>query len=315
MFSEAGPDYTIMPLGPHNFGDLEKLYRAVYHTAAPRNYYLKKYDSMAPGLEPAGFVTYYKELFPVAFCGLIPCMLAYKDLQVPAGQLADAMTHPEHRRKGLITELINALVSVRRSAGTRLFFVFPNQDSYPIMADRMKWNGVGHMQSFSLQINAIPFSLLLKIPVLHNIYKTFAISNLNKYKAPSQELPNSVLMDGCGGIYRDDKIIRYRSFTGALVVRLAAQSRAWIRAGRAMYIGDMEIAEGEFDRCIGELKTIARHLGIRQIIFQTSKGTSLYHLFASRWAPGETFCIMIKDFDSGIPPEVLKFNFADIDIF
>jgi homospermidine synthase len=92
--------------------------------------------------------------------------------------------------------------------------------------------------------------------------------------------------------------------------------RVWISNKYGMMVGDMEgVNKINFISVINKLKKTAKKLGVGQIQFHCSPGTSLHDLFSANYKATPSFHVLFKDFGSAIAPEQVKFTFGDIDIF
>jgi hypothetical protein len=90
----------------------------------------------------------------------------------------------------------------------------------------------------------------------------------------------------------------------------------WISYKNDLVIGDAEgLDTSNFVLVMNQLKRIAKALGIRQIQFHASPGTSLHQLFSKAYKASPSFPVLFQDFGSSIPLEKIKFTIADIDIF
>ncbi len=315
MHSRAGQDYTIEPIGENNYADVAKLHYIVFGKYVDPQYYRNKYNTSKIGLESIGFLISYKDKTPVAFCGMIACHIGYQDQRIQAGQFLDAMTHPQHRGKGLYMEINELICSTAIEKGFKLFFGFPNQNAHPMFLNRAPWVCEQRMQCFEIKTNAIPFSYILKIPFLKAAYKGYQNAILKPWLDSDKSFSNLIINEDFAGVVRDRNYIDYKSYTGNKIIHLSNGAKAWIKAGFHLYLGDIELNGNDFESTLNEIKKIATRLGISRIIFQTSEGTALYHHFKKHYQSFETFFILLKDEGSDIPMDQLKFSFADIDIF
>ena len=81
-------------------------------------------------------------------------------------------------------------------------------------------------------------------------------------------------------------------------------------------IGDIEgLNEKNFTTVLETLIGIAKQLGVKGIQFHCSPGIQLHSLFSAYCEPSPSYHALFQDFGSPIPPEKIKFTFADIDVF
>lgn len=70
-----------------------------------------------------------------------------------ASHFMDAMTHPNFRRRGLFTHLIDRAVTVAEGKGIDICYTFPNEKSFPIYAKKPDWTCIGFPPIFVKPIN------------------------------------------------------------------------------------------------------------------------------------------------------------------
>jgi len=309
-------EYLISRLNANNLKDLARLYAEVYGTAAAVDYFPKKYDTAYTGVENIGFIAYNMDNLPVAYYGVIPCFIQYGNKVMLGAQSADTMTHPKHRYKGMFVELSNRTFDLCRELGVLLIFGFPNENSYHGAVNKLGWKMTGTMSCFTIPVKCLPLeSISKRIGIFKKIYKRYSRFILDKELLPLQGIANSVLCDGFAGVCRSDMYLYYKTYNTAKVIRVG-DSKIWINNKYSLVIGDMEgINEMNFNFVINKLKRIAGRLGLRQIQFHCSLGTSLHEFFAANYKATPSYPMLFQDFGSAIPPEKVKFTFADLDIF
>jgi hypothetical protein len=236
----------------------------------------------------------------------------------------------------MFVELSKICFELCRESGIKFIFGFPNQNSYHGAVTKLGWTMTESLECFSVPVAALPLnSLSQRWPFLKPLYKKYGERILHPFTLSEAGLPNSVITDGFGGLLRDERYFRYKSYSNTRVVR-ASGSKAWISINNALVIGDLELAgrdskrsaqastaaekegsamEENFMAAIAAIKKIAARLGIRQVFFHASPGTHLHSLFAARFAKTPSFPVLFQDLGSGLPFERIKFTFADIDIF
>jgi hypothetical protein len=308
-------DHTIERLSDSNLADVEKLHAAVYGITTARNFFLMKYDTAFTGVRYIGFITYDESHTPIAFYAVIPCYLRFKDKIVLSAQSADTMTHPNYRHKGLFVELAQLTYKLCQSAGIHLIFGFPNQNSLPGFINKLGWQITGTMDCFIIQSTAFPWrKVFSKLPVLRDKFEAYQQGVLKKYVVNQQGLANSVLDDDFAGVYRDHHYRKYKTYTDAGVIKIG-NSTLWIKVNQVLLIGDIALMPGEFAGLMYSLKKLASALGIKELHFHTSTGTTLHALFAKDYKPRPSFPIIFKDLGESVQFDKIKFTSADIDTF
>lgn len=308
-------EYYIRRLDGDNIRDLALLHSEVYGTPIDEAYFRKKYDTAYTGIKHISFLAYNKTNLPIAFYGVIPCFLKYKNEQILAAQSADTMTHPYHRFKGMFVELSHITFDLCRQVGIRIVFGFPNQNSYHGAITKLGWKETGSMSCFTIRVKTLPLESISKKLGLFRLYHAATDRLIKKNLAGSDGILNSVIRDGFAGVDRSPLYLSWKNYSSTSVLKLD-NSLVWISKRSGLIIGDMDIADEEkFVETIRALKKLAGKSGIKYLQFHCSQGTGLHQLFSSVAEVSGSFPVLFQDFGSPIPLEKIKFTFADIDIF
>jgi len=316
-------DYRIERLSQKTLGDLDRLYHAVYGDDRIAPDFQKKYATAYTGSSYIGYFAYDQQGTPAAYYGVMPCFIQYDNNMILVAQSGDTMTHPDHRNKRLFARLCLKTIELCRQEHILLIFGFPNQNSKGING-QIGWTTTGNLEGFRIPVTTLPLQgLARRLPFLRHTYETYSETLLKKYLLPEKGIPNSALCNnadgapdnGHGGIHRDEAWFNYKTYSKTWVVRLG-KAKAWIAISDTITIGDIQSAGQPLRETLRRLKNLAARLGIRQIFFHTSPGTSLHQQFAAeKYPPFPSFPALFNDLGSGIPLQQLKFTFADIDTF
>ena len=307
--------YTVERLSAANIADMARLYTAVYRKQVAHGFFEKKYNTAFTNVQYTGYLAYDVQHMPIAFYGVIPCFIKSGDEIILSAQSADTMTHPEYRNRGLFVELALITFQLCRELNVRLLFGFPNQNSLPGFVNKLGWKVAHTMDCFVISTGNPSWQRILnKIPVIKNLYSKYQKSILNRYVTKQKGLENSVVKDDCCGIFRDLNYFNYKTYTDTYTIK-AGRSTVWIKVSDILLIGDAAVEADDFDDMIYMLKKIAVKLGLKQIHFHASPGTTLHSLFAMRFKSIQSFKVIFKNLGEDIPLEKIKFTSADIDTF
>jgi len=313
--TEQALEYKVMRLNDENIADAEKLHAAVYGVKLRPGFFAAKYDTAFAGVKHVGFMAYHKNGLPIAFYAVIPCFIGTNEDSVLVAQSADTMTHPDHRFKGLFVELASRTFDLCRSLGIRLVFGFPNQNSLSGFINKLGWQTTERMDCFRIPVpQSTWIKLISKLPLVKSWFEDIRQKVIEKISLKQLGIANSVQNDGFIGICRDHGFLSYKTYNKSHVVRIG-NSLAWIKINDALLIGDMQVTEGEFECTIGGLSKLAARLGINELQFHTSPGTTLHRLFLTVCKPIPSFPVIFKDLEADLQLEQIKFTSADIDTF
>jgi hypothetical protein len=306
--------YYVERLNDKNLADVEKLHNTVYGKA-PVISFFKKYDTAFTAVKHIGFIAYDNLQLPIAFYAVVPCFIQFNEKIILAAQSSDTMTHPGYRNKGLFIELALLTFQLCRAEGIKLLFGFPNQNSLPGFVNKLGWQRTGTLDCFI--INSAIFSwerVFRKIKILKSLYTGHQQKQIKKYLLPQNGIDNSVFEDEFAGVYRDYHYLNYKTYSNTDVIKIG-NSTLWVKISDVLLIGDIAVTPDDFDDMIYKLKKLTNKLGIKEIHFHASPGTTLHNLFAIRFNSIPSFPVIFNDFGGDIPIEKIIFTSADIDTF
>lgn len=312
--NETGQHY-VKRLSEKNLADVENLHTIVYGHSPARNFFFKKYDTAFTSVQYVGFIAYNSQHLPIAFYAVIPCFIQLGDKIILGAQSADTMTHPGYRYKGLFVELALLTFQLCKEESIDLVFGFPNQNSFRGFIDKLGFQQTDTMDCFI--INSGQFSwerVFNKIPSAKYLYATYQQKQLKKYLLPQKGIANSVFDDVFPGIYRDQYYNQYKTYSDTKVIKIGS-SVLWIKIKTVLLIGDISVSPNDFDDMMYKLKKLANRLGIKEIHFHASPGTTLNNLFATRFNSIPSFPVLFKNIGAELPIYKIKFTSADIDTF
>jgi len=313
--TEQTLEYQVEKLTAAKLADVEQLHAAVYGAMPTADFFIKKYNTAFTGVEYVGYVAYNTQKIAVGFYAVIPCFIQFGDQSVLAAQSADTMTHPGYRYKGLFVELSNMTFQLCRDLGINLVFGFPNQNSLPGAINKLGWQMTHQLDCFIIPVTSFPLRRALnKLPYFNGRIADHRKKVLAKYIVNQNTVANSVLKGGFAGVSRDDAYSKYKTYNETHVIRIG-DSLVWIKISHVLLIGDMTALAEDFDTVMDGLKNLAKKLGIKEIHFHASPGTSLHTLFAAGCQSIPSFYALFQDFEKQHPIENIKFTSADIDTF
>jgi hypothetical protein len=313
--SIATRDYTIERLSKHKFGDLDKLHRAIYKKPHPPNYFSRKYDTAYTGAELIGYLAYNSRQEPIAFYGVIPNFIRYKDQLYLTAQSADNMIHPNYRFKGLFVQLANLTFDLAREEGISLIFGFPTQHALHGFLVKLKWHLTEMMACYNIPVNMLPFERLAKkLPLTRKVYQNYQQRILKKYQVNAKGIENSVFRDHFAGLNRNGHYLSYKGYHDTQVIRVG-KAYLWVKIRNGLIIGDINCDNADFEDMMEKLYKLAFQLGVHRIQFHTCHQTHLAGLFSEKYEGIPSFYVLFKDLGSGIPLDKVKFTYADTDLF
>ncbi len=308
-------DFVTTALDRENLVDLIPLIHRVLGKVTDRAHLEAKYKTGHLGLPSFGYFAHTSDGRPVAFFGAIPTLLE-KDGQIElAAQCCDAVTIEEFAGRGLFTQLGRLTETRLRDFGIRSVFAFLNQNSEPAALGKLGWTGIHRMRRFTVPVLTIPLDSLSRKISAGPAYRAWVTTKLAARIRADHFLANSVLEDGIVGSHRNREFYAYKIAGNSFIIEVAGV-KMWVKLGGGLLIGDIERRpEVEILVAVGELRRIARSLGIAGITFQASPGTYLERIFSRHFAGFDSWLLGGKSFDPRFPIEALRCTLGDLDTF
>jgi hypothetical protein len=206
---------------------------------------------------------------------------------------------------------------VCEAAGVAFLFGFPNEASYPVFTNKLGYEHIDDVLVYRLPIVTIWAERLAgKLAPLRHAYERYVEHVLARRTPHDTVLQNSLLAEGFAGVDRTAAFHQYKTaFTGCRVVGLD-NGRAWVGLGHGLLIGDFDgLTEASLRAEVASLLSLARRLGLHQILFQSSKDTRFTRLLAQSVRTTRDLPVIYRNISSEIPSGRLRFTFGDFDNF
>jgi hypothetical protein len=315
-----GTDYRLVVLRASELGPLVPLFqRSFGRREFSPEWLARKYGCEFHGIGGFACVALTASGQAVASLGVLPYPVRHANGVEVAGQLVDAATSSEHRRRGLFGQLSEMAQEVCESAGISFLFAFPHVhgNSYPGFVGSLGYRHIDDLLQYRRQVRTVAVARVAKrVRMLRTIHERHVERTLSGYAPDDAVLRNSVLSDGFAGIDRDRGFHTYKSsFAGSRVVSTEG-GRAWLKVGHGLLLGDLEAsAESDLEKTADALEALAVRLGVHQIVFQASRDSRFSSFFGNRYRTSPGLAVVHRDLASTIPPEKLRFTFGDLDNF
>ena len=296
-----------------NIHHLVPLYRAAFHLRVTIPFLLKKYDTRSLGVEFIGFIAFTSTGMAVGYYGVIPCFFQLKGNSIVAAQSADTMTHPEHRKKGLFQQLAKQTYDLAREQNIQFIFGFPNHNSLPGFI-KLKWQFLpDQFQMFTIRTGGFAYARLLKKSSILSLCYNILLNYFLGYEASGESFFEEKTSDG---IRHDDRFLAYKTYNVTHFVNIN-KVKLWIKADGKLKVGAVQgLHKSNAADFLYYLKRLASRLGCSEVIFMTSKHSSLYEILLETLTPKDAFPIGFLSLqNSGHSFKNIEFEYCDVDIF
>lgn len=299
------------PLGMHNLGELNQIYRRVYGKFPPEDHFRNKYRPGAAPAVAAGFVIYIGDS-AAGFCGVFKHWVKYRDCIESSGQMADLMVIPEFRRLGLATLLLQNCEQWAENEGLRFLWFFGNQSTRFLITGSSGWELLHRMNMYSFRVNGRVAALLLRMA--GRIFRQSRIP-CESFRVKSPAVFHSFEGSDRAHTLRTEMPEANKMAGGSFMAKVG-RSLLFLKQSGDLFIGDaLPAVDDDIAEIIRQLSRDALKNGASKIIFQSSPGSDTERLFARYSIAVPTFYIGYRNLGSAIPQQALAFTWCDMDSF
>lgn len=308
--------YNIFRIDDSHYRSLIDISISAFNIRTTYQYFINKNNTSGFGAPNLGYIAYDEKGNPAAFYGVFACQAIHNDRIIPVAQSGDTMTHRDHMGKGLFIKLAELTYELCRNLGFAFVFGFPNYNSYPGFAKKLKWEFPGKLNEYRWRVRTLPLAKVAKkMPLFNPFYKAYRNLINCFYRCPSETISSSVIEEGIGGILRSPAYMNYKiKVTGSYLTRIG-DADCWLKTDGFLFVGDLMTDGSDFRELIKKLNRYAFLIGADVIVFQTTIGTSLDKKFSELMKPTEGLPWGYCNFDSSFDPSVIRYVTADIDVF
>lgn len=309
--------YRFERLTDANLKDLLFLYKEAFNEIESLSFLQKKYNTDFAGVKNIGFIAYEAiNHSPVAYYGVFPVLLEFKQQQIIAAQSGDTMTHPNHRGKGLFITLAKMTYDLAKEVGIELVFGFPNANSYPGFVKKLSWQHYSNVNHYKLKASVIPFDKLVKrFSFLKPMQQILLPSSLPI--SPSEQFPNSIMLQNPlqGGVSHHLAFFAYKTYYPSFVINICGV-KCWVKIDGRLWVGDIEFCKEEkFNEVVDALVVYAKKKLCATVQFSFFEGSLYDQWMAKRSMVDSTIAVGALNLSMKFDPTQFAYQASDFDTF
>lgn len=315
--------YNFKKIEPANLADLVFLVKKVANKRLSVEYYRQKYQTPWAEGQYHGWLAYDTgsgQVVSVA-AALPLCAVLPDGRKMPATQMIETFTLPEHRGRGLMTLMVQKILDEHTRNGTHLFFGLLNQNNVHGFVKKLGFTHTGNMAYYQLPVRTFPLEALCRRCRMPGLFRWWARKVIAPYRAPTDfVLSNSAQEEGFGGLLHDARFFKYKSFTFNGLYQFSGIS-AWLKLESGLLVGDVVLPKdcpaAQFDAWLFTLRHIACRAGLKQIVFQAHPQSRLGQQLAARFSPQPSWSVCCLATDEALQPFLTKmrFGYGDFETF
>jgi GNAT superfamily N-acetyltransferase len=316
-------NYTFREITPQNLADIVFLVKKVIGKQLSVAYYQKKYDTPQANGKYHGWLAYDAGGQPVSVAAALPTLVQLPDgQQLPATQMIETFTLPEHRGKGLMTTMVQKILDTHNAAGIGLFFGLLNQNNVHPFTKKLGFVQTHTMQYYAISTGAFPLEAIARRTGLSAWYNRWLKNRLLPYITSEDAtiLPNSILQEGFAGVVHDAAFFAYKKFSMNRLCQFEGID-SWLKFESGLLVGDVVLPadcdQAQFDRWLAQLVLLAKKMGLRRIFFQTFEGARLDAFLQKNYVPQPSWapCLLGTNTEMKASLYQFRFGFADFETF
>ena len=261
-------DYRIERITKERLVDLLGLFESAFNQKKTISYLKKKFDTERFGASFIGYIAYSQNEEPVAYYGVFPIRFKLNNRVILAAQSGDTMTHKNHQRKGLFTELAKMTYDLARKKGIKFIFGFPGRNSLPGFVKKLNWKIDGKRHFYRFNVCTLPLAALMHMVGMEKLYILY-FNFWAKVFGLKKELGN-IVIDRNNSIFYDSDGMGYRHFSDNYFLQNNG-CVVWLKVVRSMEIGCIYNADDHIiEQIIKRLRWLSVITGLAKIHYWCS---------------------------------------------
>lgn len=261
--------YRVERISKERLVDLLVLFESAFNCKPTLSYLEQKFDTQEFGAAFIGHIAYSEDGEPAAYYGLFPIRFKLQDAVVLAAQSGDTMTHRNHQRKGLFTELAKMTYDLARKEGIEFVFGFPGENSLPGFISKLDWRIDGKRRFYRWNVHTLPLAAVMKMVGLEKVYTCY-FRFWARLFGLTKEM-DDIVIDRNNSIVYDKEGLAYRKFSDNYVIRNGG-AVVWLKVGRTMEIGCIYNADDHIAaRIIKRLRWLCAVTGLIRMSYWCSE--------------------------------------------
>jgi hypothetical protein len=292
-------------LSEQNIHLLPELHKQVYGKSPAPEFFRKKFGTLY-GHRHLGFIAIENNK-AIAFCGAMPQLFGYQGKKWLAAQSLEALTHPQHRNKGLFLQLSKEVINLAKQLEFAFVIGFPNQNIAPSFFKHLGYINLHHLDCFVISCNSNLMSYFRRW-----VRGKSPLSIMNN---GNRRLPEFYQATASAGTLINEEYLNYKSFTSNFFTEINGNG-LWLKTSQRLDIGNIQVRdEADFSSLIESLKKTATISGLKEIVYQCSPTHTSHKMFSRIVSPIQSWPVAVHDFNSGFPFDKLAITYSDVDVF
>jgi hypothetical protein len=308
-------EYNFIRLAENNIKDLHKLFSTKAKNPGGLERFIGKYDTKYTRAANIGYFAYDRNGAPAAFYGVIPCFAIADKKRILIAQAVDAITHPDHRRKGLFEKIVALSTELSESEGIHFIYGVPNDLSYQGFIKKFNWSQSHSLLKFQFRTHQLPASYFFRKYACLNKMYLFYVKTVLGFLTKGDQFENSGSGDENIYLVRDANYFHYKNYRRKYLVKISGLS-VWLGIDGSMKIGDLEKSNSvNVRKVVNQLKRLAFILGISKVVFQFSPNSFWASKFIREFKAETALPIIYYNVTNIYDPTKLILTYGDIDTF
>ncbi|MCB9232949.1 MAG: GNAT family N-acetyltransferase [Bacteroidia bacterium] len=297
-------EYKVYYLEENHFPAVASLYKEVFGRHISLSRLQARFDGSQFEKPLIALLAAAPDKSPAAFFALLPMRFEFNGQVFHGARAVDVMTHPDHRRQKLFTNL--GLMARRRAeeCGYDFLFTLPNEMARPIFKKALGWQTIQRLQRYQTDGANLPWA---KTFSRKEEKGTAFPDGIRFIQASHPELLTSSRWPGFFEYKRASEDSRILTFL---------HGAAWLQLGLDLKIGDLApFSPAKAPDLLREVAAFGRKCGCKKIWFESTPFEEAKTWFGPEWKSIKTSQVLALPLREGVPLERLFLTLADLDGF
>lgn len=292
---------------------LLRLHREVFRSSLRPQQLQAKYRCRWAGREhPSHVALLGNEV--VGFYGALPQRFRRGHETLVAIQVADLVVAPDLQRRGVHHLLHEVTLRHADSNKAPFLYGFCNAASQRLY-QTLGWR-CHQLELFVVPVATVPIAALAaRMGILLRVWQAAFRRACEPLLGSREAFCSSYAGTNLMHVDYAADYLDYRCFSPNFVLDLG-HATAWVRGGKELWVGDLSAAnDNSHDRAVTNLIGLARRIGCRSLVFQTSSASTLARRLRRRFPARQGFPVLSLALTNNVDLDAWGCHFGDLDTF
>lgn len=289
------------------------LHNITFKKGLSLSYFQIKYSTSLFQCMPIASIAYHQDK-PIAFYGAIPQVFEDNKTTFLVAHTCDSITLPAFQRKGIHYQLAQLSYQSMKDQGFKFAYAFHSENTY-YSCKKLGWKDLFYLQVIEYRLPIIPIQKILWKTGLKAINSKLIKHVFDKYVVQVNEITNPLFNEGYIAQQYNANCLAHRSYLNHFFLSIN-NCIVWVKFTNILHMGLVSFShEKEILNCINQIKKLAKKSGFDKISWHISDDSVTGAIVQKQKLTKPSWLVGYIPFDTNLPYNKLRFNYADLDSF